>query len=294
MLLKQRGRWRGLVPLVALLLPLTVIACGPSMSSAEVGATDEGNDGAVIIALQVDDLATRPASRGLAEPAMNKPESMVLGVAATPSPIATPIGLGTTTPQPSVTATPVLTPSFSPTATATANAIQAAASVAATNTPAVSTPTVAVAAPTATLTPTPELMLVPVRVPGGTPSEALAALNAERARLGLASVNANGQLAAAAGTYAQYMATANFFGHDGPDGSNANSRAIKAGYAGSWRGETLAAGQVTGAAAIDVWLNSPPHRVIVLDPTIREVGIGYYFEAADVYSHYWVLQAGKP
>jgi uncharacterized protein YkwD len=56
----------------------------------------------------------------------------------------------------------------------------------------------------------------------------------------------------------------------------------------------LAAGQTSPQAAIQVWLNSPPHRVIILDPGITEVGIGYYFEAGDLYTHYWVLQSGAP
>jgi uncharacterized protein YkwD len=130
-------------------------------------------------------------------------------------------------------------------------------------------------------------------VDAGQGDELLRLLNAERAKLGLSQLSANPQLAAAASGFAQYMATANFFAHNGPDGSRPESRVGAAGYGGSWRGETLAAGQSTAGLAFDVWWNqSPPHRAILTDPNVNEVGIGHFFGGNSFYGHYWVLETG--
>jgi uncharacterized protein YkwD len=82
--------------------------------------------------------------------------------------------------------------------------------------------------------------------------------------------------------------------HTGPDGSQPDQRAYRAGYTGHWKGEAIAGGQSSGQAAVNTWLNSPPHAAIVLDPNSTDVGIGYYYKAGDLYGHYWVLMTGAP
>jgi uncharacterized protein YkwD len=104
----------------------------------------------------------------------------------------------------------------------------------------------------------------------------------------------NSTLASASTDFARYMATANFFSHNGLNGSTPEGRVDAAGYTGNWRGETLAAGQPTAEAAFDVWWNkSPPHRAILVDPQATEVGIGFYQDAAGTYVYYWVLEMGR-
>lgn len=39
--------------------------------------------------------------------------------------------------------------------------------------------------------------------------------------------------------------------------------------------EVIASGAEGASAAIRLWMLSPPHRVIILDPDYRRVGIGY-------------------
>jgi uncharacterized protein YkwD len=90
------------------------------------------------------------------------------------------------------------------------------------------------------------------------------------------------------------MAERNFFAHDGLDGSTPASRLTASGYAGSFRGEALAAGQTSGQSTVLTWMNSPAHAAIVLDPTAVEVGIGYFYLPGSFYGHYWVLVVGTP
>jgi uncharacterized protein YkwD len=216
-------------------------------------------------------------------------ETLAVQAIATPTPgqarAVLPTAIATTAPQ-----TPTKVPTTVSTGVATARP-SATATPTVTGTPATATPTVTGTPATPTPTPSPAAAIT---APSGMAGDALTVLNAERARLGLRPVAFNSQLTLAAATYAQYMAQANFFAHDGPDGSSPSSRVYRAGYAGQWRGETLAAGQSSGASVIDVWLRSPPHRAIVLDPNIQEVGIGHFFDAGDTYGNYWALEAGVP
>jgi uncharacterized protein YkwD len=72
-----------------------------------------------------------------------------------------------------------------------------------------------------------------------------------------------------------------FFGHDSADGT-AFSERIKRHYTSrGWRswsvGEALLASQgrtVDAHAIVAAWLESPPHREIILSPTWRDAGIG--------------------
>ena len=155
--------------------------------------------------------------------------------------------------------------------------------------------TTATSAPSATGTPAMAAPLSSGTSAGGDTSELLRMLNEGRASLGLSQLRPNPTLTSAAANYARYMATANFFSHSGVDGSTPEGRVDSLGYAGNWRGETLAAGQATAGLAFDVWWNkSPPHRAILVDPGATEVGIGYYFDPSGTYGYYWVLELGTP
>lgn len=41
-----------------------------------------------------------------------------------------------------------------------------------------------------------------------------------------------------------------------------------------YRGEVIAYGYTTAADVVAAWMNSPPHRSIILDPSLTEVGVG--------------------
>ena len=57
-------------------------------------------------------------------------------------------------------------------------------------------------------------------------------------------------------------------------------------------GENLAAGQKTAADVMKIWMESPPHREIILDSKWKEVGIAV--RAGGEYSIYWVMEFGDP
>lgn len=42
-----------------------------------------------------------------------------------------------------------------------------------------------------------------------------------------------------------------------------------------YSGEVIASGAVTGSQAVNLWMLSPPHRDIILNPAYTRVGIGY-------------------
>jgi uncharacterized protein YkwD len=110
----------------------------------------------------------------------------------------------------------------------------------------------------------------------------------------LAQLSSSAALAGAASGYARYMGEANFFSHTGANGSTPDSRVKASGYAGSYRGEALAAGQATPQAALASLLNSPPHFRILMDAGATAVGIGYFYQPGSAYGHYWVVVTGTP
>lgn len=151
---------------------------------------------------------------------------------------------------------------------------------------------------TPTVTPTPEPTATPAPVVADVntdfATEFLALLNAQRTGRGLGPLTLNVILTNGSTQFAGYMGTANFFGHNGPDGSTPASRAAASGYSGHWNGEALSAGQATPQAALNALLASPPHAAILLDAKSGEVGVGYAFVEGSRYRHYWVIMTGIP
>ena len=121
--------------------------------------------------------------------------------------------------------------------------------------------------------------------------------NQFRAQNGLAPLALNSKLSEAAQTHSQNMATQDFFSHTGKDGSSAGDRVSRTGY--DWRtvAENIAAGQQTPAEVVNAWINSPGHRANMLNTTIKEIGVGYFFLAEDTgttnYNAYWTQDFGK-
>lgn len=127
--------------------------------------------------------------------------------------------------------------------------------------------------------------------------ELLRRINAFRAGHGLVALRPDPTLDAAAQAHADDMARRDYFGHESPEGETPGERATRAGY--PWRRvfENLAAGQPTPAEAVEGWERSPGHRRAMLDPEVREAGIGYTFLPHDGGAvramHYWSLSMGR-
>jgi uncharacterized protein YkwD len=122
--------------------------------------------------------------------------------------------------------------------------------------------------------------------------------NAFRGKNGLAPLKLNSKLAAVAQTYSQTMATQDFMAHQGLDGSQPWDRMTAGGYKWSRAAENIAAGQKTPEEVMHDWINSPGHRANLLDPKLKEIGVGYYFLANDTgnvnYNSYWTQDFGSP
>ncbi len=123
----------------------------------------------------------------------------------------------------------------------------------------------------------------------------IALANAERAKIAnCPALNHNLQLAAAAEGHSQDMASNNYFGHTGSDGSTPSSRAIAAGYMLSVA-ENIAAGQPDPQAVFNAWMASAEHRASILNCSHRSTGVGYVFDPNDTfgpYRHYWTQMFG--
>jgi len=109
-------------------------------------------------------------------------------------------------------------------------------------------------------------------------------MNRIRTGKGLHLLRASPSLRSAARGHSQAMLAHGFFGHESADGTAFNER-IKRYYTDRgftmWSvGEALMASQgrsVEARAIVAAWLESPPHREIVLSPTWRDAGIGVLY-----------------
>lgn len=119
-----------------------------------------------------------------------------------------------------------------------------------------------------------------------------------RLKNNLAPLTANSKLTAIAQAYSQTMAKQDFLAHQGLDGSQPWDRMTRGGYKWSRAAENIAAGQATPEAVMQSWINSPGHRANLLDPKLKEIGVGYFFLANDTgninYNSYWTQKFGAP
>ena len=133
-------------------------------------------------------------------------------------------------------------------------------------------------------TPEPKKKKKKKKKPAGTPSataeawqaEMLAAVNAERARAGVAALCLNAKLSASAQAHIEDKVRSKFAGdpHVGSDGSKAWDRARRAGYKDGFIGENIAAGTPSIAEAMAGWMDSPPHRANIVRDGFLHLGVG--------------------
>lgn len=122
--------------------------------------------------------------------------------------------------------------------------------------------------------------------------------NAFRQQNSLAPLSYNAKLATAAELHSQNMALQDFFSHTGIDGLSPFDRMQAVGYKFSYAAENIGAGYSTPEAVVQGWINSPGHKANLLDPTLQELGVGYYYLSNDTgnvnWSHYWTQKFGSP
>ncbi len=123
--------------------------------------------------------------------------------------------------------------------------------------------------------------------------QVLQLVNLERAAHGFAPVVLNDRLNEIAAEYACLMIMEDFFSHTDPTtGRGPGRRAIAGMYPFYAVGENLAAGQQTAAEAMKLWMDSPAHRDIILDPRWKELGIAVRRGGSS--GIYWVQEFGDP
>lgn len=123
----------------------------------------------------------------------------------------------------------------------------------------------------------------------GPEAELFALINAARAERGLRPVRAEARLAAAAMRQAQDMAKHDRLDHTGSDGSTPWTRARAAGHADARPGEVIAAGPDGPRGILAMWMESPPHRDILLAPAATEAGVGHAKNGASRYRAFWAV-----
>lgn len=112
-------------------------------------------------------------------------------------------------------------------------------------------------------------------------------LNRARAAGGLQPLRIAPALRTAARGHSRAMLQHGFFGHESHDGTSFSDRIRRHYSTRGWNawsvGETLLAshgGVIDAASVVKSWLESPPHRKVVMSPTWRDAGIGVLFTPA--------------
>ncbi len=107
------------------------------------------------------------------------------------------------------------------------------------------------------------------------------ALNQVRDTQGLQPLRSSPSLRSAARGHSRAMLDYGFFGHESEDGTAFSDRIRRYYTNRGWRtwsvGEALLASQgmrIDATGIVKAWLESPPHREIILSPTFRDAGIG--------------------
>lgn len=116
-------------------------------------------------------------------------------------------------------------------------------------------------------------------------------INEARRQAGLGNVALMPTLSTAAKQHTDDMANAQYTGHTGSDGSPPYERLARTGYReGGYAGETTAWGFRTAREAVQFWLDSPPHRAILLNPIANHVGVAQTtnYNAPNVW--YWTAE----
>jgi uncharacterized protein YkwD len=106
-------------------------------------------------------------------------------------------------------------------------------------------------------------------------------INATRASHGLSAVHADGALTTAAERHGADMVARHYFAHVSPEGRSVGDRVRATGYlhgSGDWAlGEDIGWGtgpESSPASMFQAWMNSPPHRRVILGRAFRDLGIG--------------------
>jgi uncharacterized protein YkwD len=117
----------------------------------------------------------------------------------------------------------------------------------------------------------------------------VALINNERRRGHCPALRVDGKLRAAARSHSADMATHNFVGQTGSDGSSAIDRMQKAGYP-QGLSELLARGADNPQAVVRSWTRDRSDRAQLMDCDARAIGVGVAFRGKTAY---WTADFGR-
>ena len=118
-------------------------------------------------------------------------------------------------------------------------------------------------------------------------------INNARAQAGLAPLNVNAQLTAAALGHSIDMACHGLISHTGSDGSSPYERIVAAGYSPSLSSEIIY-GSGYPQTAFDWWMNDQVHRDEILNPYVIDMGVGYAYVAGTSAGGYYTVDFASP
>lgn len=119
----------------------------------------------------------------------------------------------------------------------------------------------------------------------------LDSVNAVRARAGVAPVQLDSRLNAAAATHARDMSVQNRPWLFGSDGSSPLDRARRVGFTGRLLGENISESYETELQTLAAWMGQPDTRTVILDPDARFMGFAWFQENAG--KLWWTLNMGS-
>lgn len=120
----------------------------------------------------------------------------------------------------------------------------------------------------------------------------LDSVNALRSASGIAAVELDPNLVAAAATHSRDMSIQNRPWHFGSDGSSPIQRVARAGYAGTLVGEAISETYETELETLGAWMEETGSRQVILDATARHMGFAWHQESNG--KIWWTLVMGAP
>lgn len=101
-------------------------------------------------------------------------------------------------------------------------------------------------------------------------------------------------LFSAAARHSSDMAVNNYVAHTGQDGSSASQRIEAEGYAWSWAGENIAAGQSSVTSVMNGWLVSTGHCSNIMRSNYVDVAVSCVQRSGSAYGYYWTMELARP
>lgn len=119
----------------------------------------------------------------------------------------------------------------------------------------------------------------------------LDSVNAIRQRAGVAPVQLDGRLNAAAATHARDMSIQNRPWLFGSDGSSPLDRARRVGFPGRLLGENISESYETELQTLAAWMGQVDTRAVIVDPNARFMGFAWFQEEPG--KLWWTLNMGS-